>query len=775
MQIDYGADNERLARITYVCDAGDCREIMSVVGKRVQRPESITRVRGGGLFADDLKYHGLLHAAVIRSPVARGIIQGINTESIVKKKGIEGIFTYKDIPGKNVIPVVIDDQPFLAERYVNYIGEPIAVVAAKDRETARAAAKNARLKIKELPATLDILEARNHPDIHIFGDDNIFKHLKIRRGNPSSAFKECDIIIETVYRTPYQEHAYIEPHSVTAIPYPDGTIEVRGCMQCPFYVREAVTKTLNLPESKVRVIQSATGGAFGGKEDVPSLIACQAALPAMKLGKPVKLTYDRTEDMIAMSKRHPSWTYYKSGVTKDGILKAAEVEYIIDGGAYSTLSAVVLFRGTVHSVGPYRCPNVKVDSYAVATNKVPCGAFRGFGSPQVLFAAESQMDELANRLSMDPVEIRRRNHLRIGDETITGQKLKNSVGLEKSLDKVIQVSGWTPDERKQDGVGYGFSTIFYGVGLGAGGKHLARTGARVIVHADGSVSFSVGTTELGQGMITVLSQIVADEIGVPLEWVDMIPTDTSRVPDSGPTVASRATTMSGNALKDACTKIRSTLKSEASTILGCSMDEIEVDNGLVSNKGGSIPLMDVIKSCSAKRLSLSAEGWHISPPTTFDDRTGKGDVYVTYAWATNLAKVKVDRETGEVKILKIWSAHDVGKAINPTLAEGQIEGGVLQGLGYAVMEEMKADSNGAIINPEFSTYIIPTAQDQPEIIPLIVEEPYPDGPFGAKGFGEQPLMGIAPAVANAVYDAVKVRINELPISPEKVWRGLRDK
>jgi CO/xanthine dehydrogenase Mo-binding subunit len=748
---------------------------MGVVGKRVARVEASLRASGAGLFADDLKFHGMLQAAVMRSPLARGVIRKLDFSATANAPGVEGVFTFRDIPGKNCVPIVIDDQPFLAERRVNYIGEPIAVVVAESRRAARAAALKANLEIKELPPLLDPLVARNHTDIHIFDDNNIFRHMKIRRGDLDTAFKDCDVVIENTYRTPYQEHAYIEPQAMIAIPLADGSIEIRGSMQCPFYVRKAVTTVLGLPENKVRIIQCATGGGFGGKEDVPSLLACQAALPAWILKRPVKLVYERTEDMAVTSKRHPAWVRYKSGATKDGILRAVEAEYVIDGGAYATLSPVVLFRGTVHAVGPYKCENVKVDAFAVATNKVPTGAFRGFGSPQILFAVESQMDQLAERLELDPVEFRRRNILRRGDRTATGQLLEHSVGLEETLDKVIHASGWSPMNRKEDGVGYGISTIYYGVGLGAGGKHLARTGARVILHEDGSVLFSVGTTEIGQGMATVLSQIVADELGVPLGWVQITPADTSRVPDSGPTVASRSTTMSGNALADACMKIKSVLSDEAACLLGASISDIIIDDGIAVAANKRMPLLDIIKSCVAKRRPLSAEGWHVSPPTSFDPETGQGDAYVTYAFATNLAKVKVDRETGEVAVQKVWSAHDIGKAINPALAEGQIEGGVLQGIGYALTEEMIADENGRIINPEFSTYIIPTSEDGPQIVPLIAEHPYPDGPFGAKGFGEQPLMGIAPAIANAVRDAVGVRINELPITPEKVWRELRKK
>lgn len=753
---------------------------MPLIGKRARRVEAIDRVTGVGLFADDLTYADMLHAAVVRSPVARGRIKHVDTRSCLKTPGVVAVFTAADIPGRNSVPIILDDQPFLAEESVNYVGEPIALVVAEDRLTARAAAKSVKVEIQELEPLLDPLEARNHPRIHLFGHDNIVTHKHVRRGDAESAFRLCDVVVESVYRTTFQEHAYLEPQAVVAVPLADGTVEVRGSMQCPFYVRKAVVSVLGLPESRVWIIQTATGGAFGGKEDVPSLLACQAALPAWKLKRPVKVVYDRTEDIATTSKRHPGWVRYKSGATRDGVLRAVEVEYVIDAGAYSTLSPAVLFRGTAHAAGPYRCENVRVDGYAVATNKVPSGAFRGFGSPQVLFAAESQMDELSLKLKLDPAEFRRRNLLRLGDQTSSGQTLTASVGAHETLERVVRASGWPAvargsdgGTRTEDGVGYGFSTVYYGVGLGAAGNQLARTGARVILHADGSVLFSVGTTEMGQGMTTVLSQIVADGLGVPLDWIRMTPPDTSRVPDSGPTVASRSTTMSGNALMDACRKIRGVLLEEASLKLGVSGSEIAIDEGVVKSRDKSVPLKEIIKSCAAKRRPLSAEGWHAAASTTWDEATGQGNPYVTYAWATNLAKVRVDRETGEVTVLKIWSAHDVGRAVNPTLAEGQIHGGVLQGMGYGLTEEMLMDSSGRFLNTDLATYVIPTAADQPEMEAILVEHPYPEGPFGAKGFGEQPLMGVAPAIANAVRDAVGVRMTELPLTPERVWKALQ--
>ncbi|PJA29995.1 MAG: xanthine dehydrogenase [candidate division Zixibacteria bacterium CG_4_9_14_3_um_filter_46_8] len=754
---------------------------MGLIGKSVIKAGGVERVTGKGTFVADIKLPGMVYCAVIRSPVARGDIIAIDDSSCNRVKGYLGLFTAKSIPGNNVIPIVFRDQPCFAAKRVNYHGEPIGVVAAESKAIAHTALNRIKVTVKELEGLIDPLKAWGHRKIKLYGDDNIFRHSKIRRGDVESAFRECEVIIEDTYTTPYQEHAYIEPQGMVANPLPDGTMEIYGSMQCPFYVREAVAEVLALPLSDVRVIQTSTGGGFGGKEDVPSLVACQAALPACLLKRPVKLIYERDEDMISMSKRHPSWIHYKSGATADGILRAIQAEYIIDGGAYSTLSPVVLFRGTVHSMGPYRCENVHIDSYAVATNKVPCGAFRGFGSPQILFAVESQMDRLAQGLKMDPAEFRRRNLLKTGDTTSFGQKLSWSVGAKETLEKVVEHSGWRnhiPESAGDKRIGYGLSTVFYGVGLGAGGKHLARTGARVMVEPDASVTFSVGTTDMGQGMQTVLAQVVAQELGLPFENIRMMPTDTSRVPDSGPTVASRATTMSGNALIIACEKPRDSILTEASILLKIEKHNVVIDEGIAfDRKDGrlKVTIKEIIKNCFGKRMPLTGDGWYNTPETSWDNETGIGEPYVTYAWASNIVKLAVDTQTGEVEVLKISSAHDVGKAINPAMVECQIEGGVIQGLGFALTEEMMADSKGKLLNPEFSTYIIPTASDVPEIEPIIVEHPYPDGPYGARGFGEQPLMGIAPAVANAVADAVGVRITDLPITAEKIWRALRAK
>jgi CO/xanthine dehydrogenase Mo-binding subunit len=464
--------------------------------------------------------------------------------------------------------------------------------------------------------------------------------------------------------------------------------------------------------------------------------------------------------MAVMSKRHPGRIRFRTAAEQDGRLVAADVDYLLDGGAYATLSPVVLFRGTVHACGPYRMPNANVEARVVRTHTVPCGAFRGFGEPQVVFACESQMDLLAERLSIDPLELRRKNALEIGDETITGHRLTASVGFKDVLDKVAAASDWT-SKRAQLGRdsgavrrGIGVAACYYGVGLGALGKHLNPAGASVVVSADGSVTLAVGTTEIGQGMITVLAQIAAEALGCPLEVVHVVEADTSRVPDSGPTVASRTTVMSGNAIRDAVAKIRA------------AMQPVTSDLGL--------PWKEAVDRCVQKQVALAAHGWAVPPATSFDTATGQGDAYICYSFSANVVEVEVDRDTGETRVTQVFSGHDTGTVVNPTLGEGQVEGGVVQGIGYALVEEHHT-KDGRILNDQFSTYILPTSLDAPEIQPILAEHPFEWGPYGAKGLGETPIIAVAPAVTAAINHAVGVRIDQIPATPERVWSALREK
>jgi CO/xanthine dehydrogenase Mo-binding subunit len=462
--------------------------------------------------------------------------------------------------------------------------------------------------------------------------------------------------------------------------------------------------------------------------------------------------------MAVTSKRHPARIRCRTGATKDGFLFAAEVDCLLDGGAYATLSPVVAFRGTVHACGPYRVPNVRVDTRVVRTHKVPCGAFRGFGEPQVAFAVESQMDLLAERLGMDPLELRRRNALDVGEETVTGQKLTASVGFKEVLNRLGESSDWVRKRKAYAGDrgprrrGIGMAAAYCGVGLGALGRHLNPAGASVVVAGDGSVSVAVGTTEIGQGMEVVLSQIAAEALGCPVELVRILEADTSRVPDSGPTGASRSTVMSGNAIRDAAAKIRA------------AMEPVVADHGL--------DWRAAVKACVKNHVGLAAHGWAVPPETIFDPVTGQGQPYAGYSFSGSVVEVEVDTETGETRVLRVHSAHDAGRLVNPTTGEGQVEGGVLQGLGYALLEE-HLFKDGRILNDQFSTYLIPTALDTPEIRTLFVEHAYPEGPYGAKGLGEAPIIAVAPALTAAIANAAGVRLAEIPATPERVWAALR--
>lgn len=723
------------------------------VGERLRRPDALEKVKGSALYIEDLDFAGSLFGGVLRSPHAHAQILRLDVTRARSRPGVRAVITAKDIPGKNLIPMIQADWPVLAEEYVRHVGEGVALVAAETREALAEALAAIHVEYASLPALLDMEEA--------LAAGEVMAHWKIRRGEAAVALTSPDLVVVTgTYKTPYQEHAYIETNGVIAMPDGAGGVVVYGSMQCPFYVQKAVASALGLDLNRVRVIQTVTGGGFGGKEDAPSAPAAQAALLARATGRPVRLILSREEDMAVMSKRHPGRIHVKIGATRLGHLIAAEVDTLLDGGAYATLSPVVLFRSAVHACGPYRVPNVKVDARVVRTHKVPCGAFRGGGEPQVVFAFETAMDELAASLQIDPLQLRVMNALVEGDETVTGQRLTSSVGLREVLEKVAISSDWENKREiyaRDTGAprrGIGVAACYYGVGLGAMGKHLNPAGASLVVSADGSVTVAVGTTEIGQGMITVLAQITAEALGCPVDLVRIVEPDTSRVPDSGPTGASRTTIMSGNAIRDAAAKVRS------------AMEPVMADSGL--------SWREAVALCVQKQVGLAAHGWAVPPPTSFDPATGQGDAYICYSFSANVVEVEVDTETGETRVVRVHSGHDIGRIINPTTGEGQVEGGVVQGLGYALVEEHSV-KDGRIQNDQFSTYIISTPMDVPEIHSILVEHPFEWGPYGAKGLGEMPIIAVAPAVTAAIHHAVGVRLREIPATPERVWAALREK
>ncbi|MHA1910805.1 MAG: xanthine dehydrogenase family protein molybdopterin-binding subunit [Candidatus Kariarchaeaceae archaeon] len=756
------------------------------VGKSLPRKDSYDKVNGIAKYIDDYQFSGMVHAKIVRSPYARANILSINKLSSWKDEWV--LVTPEDIEGENIVHVILDDQPAIAEKITNYVGEAVAIVVASSENEANEALKAIEVEYEPLEPLLDARKALNHDSIKLFGDDNVFTNHRMINGDVDPIFEREDVVIvEGVYEAAAQEHAYLENQGCIVVPNESETYTAYGSIQCPYYVHTAVAKILGVDKSKFEVIQTVTGGAFGGKEDVPSLVVGLCAIAAQKVHKPVKLIYSREEDIDGTSKRHPGYMIYRTAASKDGTLLAVEADLLYDSGAYSTLSPAVIWRGVVHVLGPYRCPNVSVEGYAVATNKVPNGAFRGFGSVQVLFACESQMDRLAVKLNMDPAELRRKNLLVEGDVTAFKQLLDDSVGGMETLEQTLKQSDWSskwkpnPDPTKiiqsinthPKRKGIGIATIFYGVGLGGIGKALSRTGAYVQVHQDGSAVFAVGTIEMGQGMITVLSQILADELGISYDRIRMLIVRTTQTPDSGPTVASRATTFSGRAIIKACAPIRKSIMVTAAEMLDKEVIDLFKEDRfikVINEPTNKIAIDEVISQAFLDRKQLASFGWDVeTPDTDWNEKEGHGNAYVTYAWATNVAEVEVDLETGEVTVEKIYAAHDVGRAINPQTVEGQIEGGTIQGLGYARFEQIVWNKDGKILSNNLGTYIVPGAKDVPEIVSIIVESNYAEGPYGAKGFAEQPVMGIAPAITNAVYNAIGLSPDSIPILPEKIW------
>lgn len=753
-----------------------------LVGKEAARLDAVAKVRGQARYADDLSFPGMLFVKAIRADRPHARIITLDLSWAERHPRVVCVVTPEDIPGENVVPVIYRDMPLLAVGVVRYVGEPLALIGAESPEAAEEAAALAQVTYEDLPAVLDPLEAirEGAPQVAVpeaAEAGNIFTHMVIRKGDAERGFAEADVIVEGEYRTGYQEHAYLEPQGVIAVPE-EGGMAIYGTLQCPFYVQNAVAAVLGLPLSKVRVVPTATGGGFGGKEDVPSQLAAMAAVVAAKSGRPAKLVYDRAEDIISTSKRHPGVIRYRTGAKRDGTLVAVEIEFYYNAGAYQTLSSAVLWRALVHAPGPYRIPHVKVDAYSVATNTVPCGAFRGFGSPQVIFAHESQMDELAGRLGMDPLELRRKNALREGDETATGQVLTESVGLPQAIERAAELCGWKGLRREVDEFnrrkkfrrrGVGISTVMYGVGMGAKAPLLDKAGAYLKLEADGSVTVAVGNTEMGQGATTVLAQIAAETLGVKLSDVQLAPVDTSRVPDSGPTVASRTTTVAGAAVLDAARKLRARVEAAARGFFG--VDEVEISDSQVwpsGEPGKAVPLSEVAHWMWVHNWDLGATGWAEGAPVDWDPDTGLGKAYFVYAYACHIAEVEVDLLTGEVHVRRFWAVHDSGRIVNPALARGQVAGGIAQGIGYALMEELKSEG-GRIVAPSFTAYHIPTSMDVPaEFVIEFVEAPYSGGPYGAKGLGEVPLMAAHAAVANAVSQATGGRLREYPALPERV-------
>jgi CO/xanthine dehydrogenase Mo-binding subunit len=715
------------------------RRRMKTVGRNVPRKEGFDKVTGAARYIDDLTLPGMLYGRTVRSTIPAGEIADIRLN--FNSDGFT-IVDYRDIPGRNFVALIDDDQPCLSEGAIRHAAEPILLIAHGHRD--RLSAADIQIDYRE---SVPCYDAGTSPIT--------FKSIAIDKGDAAAALAAAPLLVEGEYRVGLQEQLYIEPNGVIAVPDPAGVdpgVTIYGSMQCPYYVHRAVKVVMGLPDEKVRIVQTETGGGFGGKEEYPSMIACHAALLARKSRRPVKLVYDRVEDMVATTKRHPGVIRHRTGVARDGRLLAMDIDVLLDGGAYATLSGVVLSRGLLHASGPYRCDHFRIRGRVTMTNTPPNGAFRGFGAPQTQFAVEAHMDRIAEALGIDPVRIREINALRPGDTTATGQRLGADASALHVLREAVkrthftrrrralsrgQTPGSDPGDRPRRGIG--LSLFFHGSGFTGGGEVKLASRAALELTERG-VRILAASTEIGQGTRTMHAQIVAETLGIPYDAVEVHAADTLVVPDSGPTVASRTCMIVGRLLQRCAEEMKARL--------------------------GRLTPKQYLRAHGPLVITKQYER---PAEIQWDDETYRGHAYGAYGWACDVVEVEIDPDTWQVKPVMFSTVHEIGRPIHPLLVRGQIEGGTAQGLGYALLEEVVM-RDGRMANAQLTNYIIPTTLDTPKMDVLILGHPYPHGPFGAKGVGEMPIDGPAPAVINALRHA-GFDIRELPATPERIMEA----
>jgi CO/xanthine dehydrogenase Mo-binding subunit len=700
---------------------------ISIPIEKVDHQEKIT---GNATYLGDMKPEGMLFAKTLRSDRPRAQIKKIEIPPLP-----EGytIIDHHDIPGKNRVKILLDDQPFFAETQVNYIGEPILLLVGPDKQKILELITKIRVEYEDIHPVLTIEDAED-PNIHpIFGATNYFAEYTISHGDAAHSFSTAKVVFEEEYATGYQEHIYLEPQGVLGI-YENGQISVYGSIQCPYYVKNALMQAFNWNGDRVRVVQTTLGGAFGGKEDYPSLIAGQVAIAAYKTAKPVQLILDRGEDIEVTPKRHPSVIRIKTALDENNRIIALEADIRFNAGAYSGLSNVVLQRAMFNIAGVYHIPNLKVNGRAVATNTVPNGAFRGFGAPQAIFAIETHMNFIAQKLGIDLLEFKIRHMAKKGDVTATGGTFRQSIKLPELIQAVDEISGYRrkinelAQQPSNTFKGIGISLFLHGCGFtGSGERDHIKATVKLRKLVDGRVEILVANTDMGQGLKTSLQKIVAKALELPVAAIIYQNPDTDRVPNSGPTVASRTVMIVGKLLAEAAMKLKSRWNEPG---------EIEV-----------------------------TENYRHPTDMRWEDATFSGDAYPTYSWGVNVVEVEVNPLTYQIEIKGVWSAFDIGKAIDERIIRGQVDGGILQGLGYATLEKMEC-KQGRIQQRSVTDYIIPTSMDFGKMEHRLIDNPYDDGPFGAKGAGELTLLGAAPALVAAVSNALGVSIQRLPVTPE---------
>jgi len=772
--------SEQISQLLDSLRAKSERGELLYIGENVVRVDSLEKVLGNPVYTADLIPKGTVYAKLFHSSIPHGVIKRVELGAARSHPGVLGVLTAKDIPGLNESSAVLPDRQLFSDPIVRSTADILGAVIAETSPVAAEAAAKISVDYEKLPAVFDPLKALELGAVRVHEKGNIARQMKIRKGDVEEGFSKSDIILEKTYRTQFQDAAPLEPEVGLAIPE-DGGVRVIGSMQSPHHTQAAVAKVLKLPPEKVRVIQAVTGGAFGPKSDETPFDVCStAALAAVKFRRPVYCGMDREDSMVMHTKRHPFVISHKTGVSKDGMLLADESRIVGDTGAYASLGVFVIVRATFHTVGAYEIPNVKADSYLVYTNNTYTGSLRGFGGPQAIFAIESQMEELARKLRVDPLEFRLRNMLMPGKKSATSAVMDASCGLPQCVEKVVASSNYREKARRyrsQTGRvrrGLGIALLMHGNSLGPEGNDYGAVHIEVL--SDGNISVGSGLTEYGTGAISGMMQVASSVLGVPLSRFRLERPDTSKHRESGPTVASRVVVIGGNASKLAAEKLRARIVPLAAEVLRVDPGSVAIADGVAfdrRNPSVTVQWDDLVAEAYRKGISLKEEGFFMAPAAPWDQEVGQGTPYVQYTWGALIIEVEVDMDTGYYKVVGAHAAYDVGKAVNPAGVLGQIYGGTVQGLGYAMMEEL-LHKEGVVMNPNLGDYYIPTSMDIPEEFKaFIVEVPGPLGPFGAKIIAEPPIVLPGAAVRNAVLNATGVSVDDLPVTSEKVLMGMK--
>ncbi len=759
------------------------------IGKPARRVDALEKVLGTAKYIADRKLPGMLHARCLRSEVPHARIVKLDVTPALAVPGVRGVITSEDFFEHGLYGFPVKDKYMLAYQKVRYVGEAIAAVAADTPEAALAGVQAIICELEPLPGVFDMEHALD-ADAPQVGPDrpdgehpNFLDKLIVRKGDPLAVWEQSPIKLEERYTVGPQEHAYIEPEGVLAVPTPEGGVVVYAPNQSPFINHGNLALVLNLPHNLVRVIQPPVGGSFGGKDDIIYESSAQVARLALITGKPVRMVFSREESLIVSYKRDAMRMHIWLAADPDGTLRACKFDGLLDSGAYASESSFTAWRASIHAMGAYRYDACHVDITAVYTNNGYCGAFRGFGNTEVCMAIEQAIDEMAYKVGMDPIDFRLKNCLRLGDETVHGQRLTESVGLAECLMAVRRLSDWdrkraeytrrdvacnvstTNDIRR----GIGVAALYHGTSLGAEGQDYAN--ATIAIEQDNSIDITSGLTDYGTGSRTVFTLIAAEELGVRPERIHMQRPDTDTAIESGPTVASRSTMLGGNAMRIAAMNLRQTLDYAAADLLGCELHQlIRHGEAYVGPAEEPVPWERVVAHAREMGLALSAHGKWTAPRINWDHHAGRGTPYMAYHFAAQVAEVEVDMGTGNVQVIGFWAAHDLGKMIFPQGAYGQLYGGIAQGLGYALMEQITF-VNGYIQETNFESYLIPTAVDVPEIVGTFIEAPFSHGPYGAKNIAEPAMVPTAPAILNAIYHATGRRVRDLPANLERVLLG----